>query len=518
MKNIYLYISMTMVLLFAGTIHSSGQIVKVSLSGNNLCNNYLEVGIYVQASDFSTADFEIGSSSFFFNYNPAIVSYVSYTPVEFNATTSSTAAGANWIDQAMSNDGECGLLNLVLQKEDGGFNNYELNKTSPVLVGTVLMEFVNGEADPDIQINQRFTMFNSGQTNDGTAMVAIEDYPKVQNYTCANNCTAAVITNINTNSTSCSQSSGLIAISFPDAPNRTNIEFSIDGGFTFPFNTLDDVGTYEITGLSAATFDLWVRWGDDSCPYNLGPVSINATNGPEAALSSIESACGDQANGSLILEFIDNPNRTDIEFSLDGGLNYAYSTQDDLLTLNIVGLAAGTYDLWVRWGNDECPVDMEDPTIYANDPPEVVTANYDICGLTTAGSIVFDFTDLPSQNSIEFSLDGGNTYPYTINDNLLSLAVDNLSVGTYDAWARWGDGQCAIDLGGITIGNDTAPTATVTQDNACADSDEGEIRFEFVDDPNRTGIQFSINGGLSYQYIADNSATYTFGGLAPRHL
>ncbi len=514
MKNIYIYISLTISMLLLGTIHSNGQIVKVSLSGNNLCNNYLEVGIYVRASDFSTVDFEMGSTSFFFNYDPAIASFVSYTPVEFNETTSTVAAGANWIDQAISNDGECGLLSLVLQKEDGGANNYELNKVDMILVGTVLMQFVNGEADPDIRINDRFTLFNSDTPNDGTAMIPVEDYPKVQNYTCSNNCTPAVVTNISTNSTSCSQSTGLIAISFPDHPTRTGIEFSLDGGFTFPFYSPDDVGTYEIVGLSAATFDLWVRWGDDSCPYNLGPVSINAANGPNATLAAIENACGSQATGSVILEFLDDPNRTNIEFSLDGGLNYPYTSPDDLLALNIPDLAAGTYDLWVRWGNDECPVDMGNLVIYANDQPEVTSfRDYDVCDANDLGSFEFEFEDHPSYSNIQFSIDGGLTYPYTSPDNVGTYTIDGLALNTYAVWSRWDNGNCPIDLGSQTLSIKEAPIATIIYESNCISNNEGELVFNFPDNADRGGIQLSIDGGQTYQYTADDVGIYTFNNL-----
>ncbi len=515
MKNIVLYTAIAAMML-GSIVSADGQIIKVDLIGNNLCNDYLEVGIYVRASDFSSTDFEIGSSSFFFNYNPAVVSFADYTPAEFDATTSAIAAGANWIDQAITSDNECGLLSLVVQKEDGGLSNYELNKVDLILVGTVLMQFVNGEADPDIRINERFTMFNSAQTNDGTAMIAVEDYPKVQNYACFNNCTPAFISNISTNATSCTESTGFIAISFPDDPDRTNIEFSIDGGFTFPYNTLDDVGTYEITGLSAASFDLWVRWGDDSCPYNLGPVSINAAGGPEATIASVQSACGETANGGITLEFPNHPTRTNIEFSLDGGLNYLYNSLDSLLTFDISGLAPDTYDLWVRWGDDSCPVDMADPVIYASDIPAINSfRDYDVCDQNELGALEFEFEDHPSYSAIEISVDGGQTYPYSAPDNQGIYLIDGLSMGYYSLWVRWNDESCPTNIGNQTLSIVEAPIATVVQDNACVDSDEGELVFTFPDHADRTGIAFSINGGQTYQYTQDNLGTYVFDNLPP---
>jgi|GEM_PF-2528189 len=514
MKNTYLYIFMIKIFLLTIVMDSYGQIAKVFLSGNNLCNNRLEVGIYVRASDFSSNNFEIGSSTFFLNYDPEVVSFVGYTPSEFNASTSNQAANANWIDQAISTDDECGIIHLVLQKEDGGANNYLLDKNNFILVGRALMEFVDGEADPDIRINQRFTMFNSGQPNDGTAMVDIEDYPKVLDYACTNNCTPAVVNNVVPNGATCGTYDGSIAISFLDDQNRTNIEFSIDGGLTYPFSTTDDIGTYSITGLGTGSYDLWIRWGNDECPYSLGNVSIMATNGPEVNFSTT-SSCSGTNQGTISLEFPDHSTHTSLKFSIDGGLNYDYYIPGDVLTLDITGLAVGTYDLWVRWGDDSCPTDLGNAMIYTDDPPEVTVLDYDICGTSTTGSIVFNFTDLPNRSNIKFSIDGGSTYPHNVADSDLTLRLDNIAAGTYNCWVRWGNDDCPVDLGNIIIGNDQAPIATVTKDNACIGSDEGEIIFEFPDYSGRTGIAFSIDGGTSYQYTSDDTGTYIFTNLAP---
>jgi len=438
MKNNILYIFIIKIILLSVATNSFGQIVKVSLTGNNQCNNRLDVNIFVRASDFSNNNFEIGSSSFFFNYDPEVVNFLSYTPFEFDASTSNTAAAANWINQAVSADNECGIIHIVLQKEEGGAANYVLDQNNNIQVGRFTMEFVNGEADPDIVINPRFTLFNSGQPNDGTAMAAIEDYPKVLQYTCDDDCTYPVVNNITTNDASCSQNDGLIALSFPDAPNRTNIEFSIDNGFSYSFNTLDDVGTYEITGLASGDYDLWVRWGNDACPYALGPVFIGTAGGAEADFTTT-SSCSGESEGTITLIFPDHPTRTGIEFSIDGGLNYPFFTQDSVGTYDITGLAVGTYDLWVRWGDDSCPVNLPDPVIYADTPPEVEVRDYNICGTATTGSIQFDFTDIPNRTNIEFSIDGGQTYPYNVLDSDLSFTVDNLPIGTYNCWTRWGN-------------------------------------------------------------------------------
>ncbi|MDW3652074.1 MAG: SdrD B-like domain-containing protein [Bacteroidia bacterium] len=78
---------------------------------------------------------------------------------------------------------------------------------------------------------------------------------------------------------SCKQDDGTITFSFQDQSGRTNIEFSIDGGTTYPYNVADNIGSTTITGLGADTYDLFVRWGNDECPLDLADVTINNSTG-----------------------------------------------------------------------------------------------------------------------------------------------------------------------------------------------------------------------------------------------
>ena len=40
-----------------------------------------------------------------------------------------------------------------------------------------------------------------------------------------------------------------------------------------------------------------------------------------------------------------------------------FSANDNTLSFTINDLAAGSYDLYARWGNNECPVDLPDVTL-----------------------------------------------------------------------------------------------------------------------------------------------------------
>lgn len=76
----------------------------------------------------------------------------------------------------------------------------------------------------------------------------------------------------------CQQSDGTITFSFPDSPSRTGIEFSTDGGLSYPTNVNDNIGNTSVTNLSSGDYQLFVRWGNNQCPIDLGSVTIDETN------------------------------------------------------------------------------------------------------------------------------------------------------------------------------------------------------------------------------------------------
>ncbi|WP_299605439.1 hypothetical protein [uncultured Aquimarina sp.] len=72
--------------------------------------------------------------------------------------------------------------------------------------------------------------------------------------------------------------------------------------------------------------------------------------------------------------------------------------------------------------------------------------------------ITLNFSDEATRTEIQFSIDGGTTFPYTFNDDALTGTITNLGVGSYDLKARYNGGSCILDLGTVTI-NQAAYTA-----------------------------------------------------------
>ena len=94
------------------------------------------------------------------------------------------------------------------------------------------------------------------------------------------------------------------------------------------------------------------------------------------------------------------------------------------------------------------------------------------------GSITFSFTDNPNQTAIAFSIDGGVTWPtaYNVSDNSGSFTISNLSSDTYDLQARWGNGECLIDLADETIASQVdCSDAACAISPLCCSADAGTI-------------------------------------------
>ena len=98
----------------------------------------------------------------------------------------------------------------------------------------------------------------------------------------------------------------------------------------------------------------------------------SSTGPPITTVGVIEPSCG-SSDGGFVFTYEDHPNRTNIEFSINGGTSYPYNVVDTGGSTTVNGLAEGTYSLWVRWGNNQCPVYLGEYTLGEDCPPAPVT-------------------------------------------------------------------------------------------------------------------------------------------------
>ena len=236
----------------------------------------------------------------------------------------------------------------------------------------------------------------------------------------------------------------------------------------------------------------------------MGNQTINPHPVPNVtSITKTDETCG-QSNGSITFNFTDEPTRNNVKFSLDGGLTYQSQVADNSGSTTYNNLASGTYDLWVSWGNNACPIDLSDITI-TNQANLIVDAgnNQSYClgeGYTST--------------AISASGSGGILpYSYAWNNGLGSgqnKTISNLTTSTtYTVTITDANGCTATDQIQITINDFPNIQFTITHPS-CGISD-GEIVFCFPNHPTRTAIEVSFDGGNTYQSsFADNIGTKAY--------
>lgn len=500
------YKNLLFLLFFLNWTSVSANFVKMKLNGISNCLGQLEVSIAIKASAFSTdLSFQLGSSTIALNFNPEVVQYQSYTPFEFNANTSAQAAMANWTDQQINSSNHFGLIGLVLHKDFGGAGNYDIDQNTWIKIGTIQFSYVSGEFDPEIKINNYLSIFNT-PANDGVVQIPMEDYPIVEDWSCPS-CTDIVGSSSMHEPLCLNSELGIIKVQFNNAPTETHINISVDGGSSFPHQFPDNQGSGFINGLAEGEYDVWARWGSGICPVQFAPVTIYNSAIPNVTATA--NNCGE-----LTISFPDEPSRTHMRLSIDGGNSYPYYLPDNTRHYTISGLAASTYDIWAQWGTYHCPVDVNDVTVQTTITPPDATVNvtYGACGI---GILNFSFVNDPARSHIQFSIDDGNTFE-KMTDNLGNYSTF-VEGGSYYVWVKWGNNDCPSFMGRINVNDHNAPIAYAEPLNQpCTSSSSlGAIKFYFNDHPNETYIYFSVDGGSTYPY---NYYTYAETGNSFHHL
>ena len=150
----------------------------------------------------------------------------------------------------------------------------------------------------------------------------------------------------------------------------TTITAVVTGGvapYSYTWNpVLPDQASHDVTPTVNTTYEVTVTDATGCIGTDQKVVRIEAN--PQATITQTDPIC-DETTGSITLAFPNTSGRTYIEFSLNGGSSYQPSVPDNSGSVTYSGLAPGTYDLWARWGNNECPVDLLDVTIEENTTP-----------------------------------------------------------------------------------------------------------------------------------------------------
>jgi len=415
----------------------------------------------------------------------------------------------------------------------------------------------------------------------------------------------------------CTGADGSITFTFTDNSDRTNIEFSLDGGQTFPLYVSDAAGTASFTGLTAGDYDLVVRWGNDECPVSLGTYTLSPGTTFNPLTISISSDLG---NPSIRQEFevrdmdpthscfsndpfrflylkglLDNivGNGYDNRFwYLSGGGHFTeYTDGTALFTAEATSVVDTSLklDVYVELSDYATTAPSQSPkTAMCNQLDFSDAANFTYYqtfsgtligkgGLAGAvltldrmgpswqqgynanvispglGSSAWFHLYLQSQPNLGPGLKVSSNGTYDFNLELDPISPDVQACGSATLSANIISGQGAgLSYSWSGPNGFTASTATVTVtesgtytltvfNNGCpvqesvdvsiqqtdppivdvevfpgsCNLNDGEIRFTFPDDPNRTNIEFSLDGGLTYSLLSqDDAGSASFTGLS----
>ena len=315
-----------------------------------------------------------------------------------------------------------------------------------------------------------------------------------------------------------------VELSWSDVEGETayRIRRKIEGEATF--TTLGDVnaGVTNYTDNSVAENTTYI--------YQVRPVvnnrAVKVSNNPLAAVPSCEEPCTlpggatvsstlattCSEGGAITFSFNDTDGRIAIEFSIDGGDTYFPQVDDDAGSFTANNLDAGNYNTYVRWGNNECPTEIGTVTVANNaEEPTAIFTKTDATCEQEDGSITFTFDDTPSRVDIRFSIDGGQTFDVTAA-NAGTYTFSDLAAGTYQLASKWGNGDCPLDLGTISVGQDectggpTDITDLVVTDVTC---DQVALSWGDVDGETEYRIRRKIEGEATFTTLGDVNANVT---------
>ncbi|MFK7755912.1 MAG: T9SS type A sorting domain-containing protein [Flavobacteriales bacterium] len=346
------------------------------------------------------------------------------------------------------------------------------------------------EGDPAINVNRTFTV----TLTDALGCIAEQQ----KTYSIRSNPTVTV----STIDADCF-TAGAIEFNFPDHPNRTGIEFSINGGSSYS-NVQDNSGSL-VFNEPPGTYDCIVRWGDNSCPEELGAFTINDLGSVSLELGGTETIC---ENDEVILSPIITGGTGPFNFTWDDGANsgtgiiFTPTGNPDANITRVVTVS-------LTDANGCIAVDTKTYTIESQPTVTVTTVDQDCF---TSSSIEFSFPDHPNRGGIEFSTNGGSSYETSVLDNSGSVTYFE-SPGVYSCFARWGNNECPVDLGTYTIQNFGGVTMDAGGDQTICENTEitlSPVLTGAVSPFNYTWTDGTNSGtGLTYTPAGDPNVNVT---------
>lgn len=184
-------------------------------------------------------------------------------------------------------------------------------------------------------------------------------------------------------------------------------------------------------------------------------IQVQVKHTPDVQFTKRDPVCADNQGGVFTFQFPDDPAYSGLEFSVNGEAGPYQTTSDQVGFFSITDLAVGTYDLWARWNNNECPVSLgmqdlacEASYIPLQDDSYLITARVsdkvvDVESWTAGDSanIVQRAQDSLTNQGWTITRQTGNQFRLNMDMNSLVLKVENngMAPGTNVNQGLWLD-------------------------------------------------------------------------------
>ena len=224
-----------------------------------------------------------------------------------------------------------------------------------------------------------------------------------------------------------------------------------------------------ISGVSAGTATMtYTKAGTGGCSNATATRTVTVTAAPTVGTVVGATRCG---TGTAQIKADVSAGTVKWWSASSGGTLKGTSGDNALWTTPLIS-ATTTY--YAEAINGSCVSSSRTAvTATVNVNPSVTVSTQPKCG--NVGDMIFTFPDESSRTNIEFSINNGSTYIYNTADNVGSYTASSLAPGNYEVWTRWGNGECPVDLGTITITGNVTPSITSSSSGSRCNSGTVDI-------------------------------------------
>jgi len=128
---------------------------------------------------------------------------------------------------------------------------------------------------------------------------------------------------------------------------------------------------------------------------------------PQVQFVKRDPICAEDKGGVITFSFPDDPQYTGLEFSITGESGPYTATSDQIGSFSMTELPPETYDLWARWNDNECPVNLGLLTLSCENVPLFIEEGQYLITAKASGYVLDSegWEPMDSSNVIQWPMD-----------------------------------------------------------------------------------------------------------------